>query len=123
MMSAATLKARQTPMAPYIGLLQGMDRSQKLAIMAFLVDSMQETEETLSPAQTREVKGNPFAHFRRASEFTEAERAVILEKMRATPVSSETENLITELSLSGEEMKDERTRYILGRCHRPSAYN
>ena len=101
-------------MAPYLGLLQGMNRSQKLAVMAFLLNSLQETEETQSPAQPRQFKRNPFTHFRRANEFSEAERAVILEKMRATPVSQETENLITELSLSEEEMKDERTRYILG---------
>ena len=43
-MTAAALKVKATPMAPYIDLMQGLNREQKLAVVAFLVDTMQEDE-------------------------------------------------------------------------------
>jgi len=39
------LKIKQSPMAPYMSLMQGLSREQKLAVVAFLVDSMQDEEE------------------------------------------------------------------------------
>lgn len=39
------MKVKQSPMAPYMSLMQGMNREQKLAVVAFLVDSMQDEEE------------------------------------------------------------------------------
>lgn len=44
-MNATILKVKQTPMAPYMGLMKGLNREQKLAVVAFLIDSMQEDEE------------------------------------------------------------------------------
>lgn len=39
------LKVKQSPMAPYMSLMQGLNREQKLAVVAFLVDTMQDEEE------------------------------------------------------------------------------
>jgi PleD family two-component response regulator len=44
-MTAMAMKVKQSPMAPYMSLMQGMNREQKLAVVAFLVDSMQDEEE------------------------------------------------------------------------------
>lgn len=41
------LKVKQSPMAPYMSLLQGLNREQKLAVVAFLVDTMQDEEEQM----------------------------------------------------------------------------
>ena len=104
-------KIQETPMAPYIGLMQGMSHKQKRVVIAFLSDSMKEPDET---EDKKMLKPNPFRNFRRANEITEEERARILEGIRSMPVSSETEQLIDGLSLTETEMQDERTRYILG---------
>ena len=34
-----------TPMAPYMGLMKGMTREQKLTVVAYLVDTMQDEEQ------------------------------------------------------------------------------
>lgn len=44
-MTAMALKVKQSPMAPYMSLMQGLNREQKLAVVAFLVDTMQDEEE------------------------------------------------------------------------------
>ena len=43
-MMSLTQRIAETPMAPYVGLMRGMSRSQKLTVVAFLVDAMQESE-------------------------------------------------------------------------------
>ena len=43
-MMSLTQRIAETPMAPYVGLMRGMSRSQKLTVVAFLVDAMQEGE-------------------------------------------------------------------------------
>lgn len=44
-MTAFAQRIQETPMAPYVALLRGMNREQKLAVVAFLVDTMQDEEE------------------------------------------------------------------------------
>ena len=44
-MTTLAQRITDTPMAPYMGLMKGLNREQKLAVVAFLVDSMQEDEE------------------------------------------------------------------------------
>ena len=104
-------KIHETPMAPYIGLMQGMSHKQKRVVIAFLSDSMKEPDKT---EEKMMLKPNPFRNFRRANEITEQERTRIMEGIRSMPVSLETEQLIDGLSLTENEMQDERTRYILG---------
>ncbi|MBQ4392862.1 MAG: hypothetical protein II826_07140 [Prevotella sp.] len=113
-MTLIAQQIRQTPMAPYVSLMQGMSKKDKLVLMAFLVDSMQEQENHENMQAKQMVKPNPFPHFRKASEFAEEVRAQILEKMRRTSISPETKSLVGGLSLTKEELQDERTRYILG---------
>jgi hypothetical protein len=104
-------KIQETPMAPYIGLMQGMSHKQKRVVIAFLSDSMKEPDKT---EEKMMLKPNPFRNFRRANDITEEERTRIMEGIRSMPVSSETEQLIDGLSLTETEMQDERTKYILG---------
>lgn len=112
-MTALAQQIKDTPMAPYIGLMQGMSHTQKRVVIAFLVDSMQKADvEEEMPRQM--LKPNPFKHFRHAKEFSDAERTNIMEKLNNMSVSQEANGLIDGLSLSAEEMQDERTRYILG---------
>ena len=112
-MTALAQKVKDTPMAPYMDIMQSMSQQQKLVVMAFLVDSMQGPNmEEEKPK--RMLKPNPFKHYQAVSEFSDVERSQLMKRIRETAVSPETESLINGLSLSAEEMKDERTRYILG---------
>lgn len=43
-----TLKMKSNPMAPYMGLMKGMTREQKLTVMAYLVDTLQDEEQHLT---------------------------------------------------------------------------
>ena len=94
-------------MAPYVGLMQGMSKKDKLVLMAFLVDSMQEQDDHESIRAKQMIKPNPFPHFRKASEFSEDERTEILEMMRKASVSPETKSLVDGLSLTKEELEED----------------
>ena len=50
-MTAAALKVKGTPMAPYMGLMSRMSREQKLAVVAFLTESLDEPEEVRTNAE------------------------------------------------------------------------
>jgi len=112
-MTGLAQQISETPMAPYIGLLRGMSSEQKLVVMAFLEDSLKETAKDVDEVRTM-LKPNPFKNFKHANEFTDTERRQIEEKMEKDPVSLEVNRLIDSLSLSAEEIQDERTKYILG---------
>ena len=43
-MTALALKVMDTPMAPYLTLIQELSLEQKLALVAFLIDTMQDEE-------------------------------------------------------------------------------
>lgn len=43
-MTALALEVMSTPMAPYLNLMQGMSMEQKLALVAFLIDTIQREE-------------------------------------------------------------------------------
>ena len=81
-MTAIAQQIRQTPMAPYVGIMQGMSRKEKLVLMAFLVDSMQEHDTHEIMKEKQMIKPNPFSNFKKADEFSVEERTRILEKMR-----------------------------------------
>ena len=44
-MTAQALEVMATPMAPYLNLMQGMSLEQKLALMAFLINTIQHEEQ------------------------------------------------------------------------------
>ena len=46
-MTATALKMKSNPMAPYLDLMRGMSREQKLAVVAYLVDTMQDEEQQM----------------------------------------------------------------------------
>ena len=43
-MTATALRIKSTPMAPYINLMQGMTREQKMIVVMYLTESMNENE-------------------------------------------------------------------------------
>lgn len=53
---------KSTPMAPYMALMRGMSREQKLVVVAYLVDTMQDEERQLSADEefVREFLATPY---------------------------------------------------------------
>ena len=93
-MTATALKVKSTPMAPYIGLMRGMSRRDIQIVVTFLNEVMEEAEESETVPMTN----------------TE----IIREKYKNLRISPRAKALVEGLSLSEEEMEDERTKYILG---------
>lgn len=92
-MTAIARKISETPMAPYVDILRSMRPQDMRIVVTFLQEAMTEVE----AAQT---------------EKTNAE--IIRNKFKELTISNETKELVRDLSLSSEEMNDERTKYILG---------
>ena len=92
-MTAIARKISETPMAPYVDILRSMRPQDMRIVVTFLQEAMTEVE----AAQT---------------EKTNAE--IIRNKFKELTISDETKELVRDLSLSSEEMNDERTKYILG---------
>ena len=80
-------------MAPYVGLISGMTDEQKQIVVMFINESMEKPNKTTSPK-------------------TNAEN--IREKYKNLKISPEIQRLRGCMKLNEEEMKDERTKYILG---------
>ncbi len=78
-------------MAPYVDMLRSMKPQHMRIVVTFLQEAIKEAEE---------------------EEKSAAE--MIREKFKGLTISDETKELVRELSLSAEEMDDERTKYILG---------
>lgn len=93
MTAQARRRIAETPMAPYADLMLSMKPKDMLIVVDFLKEAMQEATE-------EEPK------------LTAAE--IIREKFKNLVISDETKELVRGLSLSKEEMDDERTRYVLG---------
>ncbi len=89
-MTAIAQQVKSTPMAPYIGLMREMSREQKQIVVTFLTELIEEQE----VAKTNEE--------------------IIREKYKNLKISPRVKALVAGLSLSEEEVKDERTQYILG---------
>ena len=96
-MTAAALKVKSTPMAPYIGLMQGMSRRDIQIVVTFLNEVMEDTEES-----NESVPDN------------------VVEKVRKkfnVPESPETKWFREHpVNFTEEELSDERTQYILSKC-------
>lgn len=93
-MTATAQRIKETPMAPYIGLMRGMTREQKQIVVTFLNEVMEEAEESETVPMTN--------------------AEIIREKYKNLRISPRAKALVEGLSLSEEEMEDERTKYILG---------
>lgn len=92
-MTALARRISETPMAPYADLLLSMKPQEMLIVVKFLQEAMADIS-TETPKKSN--------------------AAIIREKFKDLKISKETNDLIDGLSLSEEEMNDERTRYILG---------
>jgi hypothetical protein len=77
-------------MAPYIGLMQELTPEERQLVVMFLTGQEEPVVEAKSNAD------------------------IIREKFKRLKISPETKELVSGLSLSAEEMDDERTKYILG---------
>ncbi|MBR1789579.1 MAG: hypothetical protein IJ762_10405 [Bacteroidaceae bacterium] len=93
-MSAIAQRIKDTPMAPYIGLMRGMSRHDIQIVVTFLNEVMEEAEESETVPMTN--------------------AEIIREKYKNLRISPRAKALVEGLSLSEEEMEDERTKYILG---------
>lgn len=92
-MTTLAMKISETPMAPYIGLLRSMKPQDMRIVVTFLQEAMHE-------ADTKEER--------------DSAADIIRRKFKNLKISQETKELVRGLSLSAEEMNDERTKYILG---------
>ena len=81
-------------MAPYIGLMRGMSRRDIQIVVTFLNEVMEEAEESETVPMTN--------------------AEIIREKYKNLRISPRAKALVEGLSLSEEEVNDERTKYILG---------
>lgn len=93
-MTVAALKVKSTPMAPYIGLMRGMSRRDIQIVVTFLNEVLEEAEESETVPMTN--------------------AEMIREKYKNLKISPRSKALVEGLSLSEEEVNDERTKYILG---------
>ncbi|MBQ2673901.1 MAG: hypothetical protein IJG07_04370 [Prevotella sp.] len=92
-MTALARKISETPMAPYVDLLRNMKPQEMRIVVTFLQEAINEAESA-------------------EAEETAAEK--IRKKFKGLAISKETKELVSGLSLSSDEMNDERTKYILG---------
>lgn len=92
-MKTAAKQILNTPMAPYADVLRNMKPRDMRIVVTFLQEAMREAE---------------------ATQHKETAADIIRKKFKRLTISEETKNLVSELSLSADEMKDKRTRYILG---------
>lgn len=92
-MTAVARQILKTPMAPYADMLRSMKPQDMHIVVAFLQEAMMEVE---------------------AAQHEETPADIIRKKFKRLTISEETKNLVRGLSLSADEMSDERTRYILG---------
>lgn len=92
-MTATAQRIKETPMAPYIGLMRGMSRQDIQIVVTFLNEMMEEAEETTAQKSNAEI---------------------IREKYKNLKISPEIQRLRGCLKLTEEEMQDEHTKYILG---------
>ena len=79
-------------MAPYIGLMRGMTRQDIEIVVTFLNEVKKDAEES-KPKSNEEI---------------------IREKYKNLRIAPRVEALVDSLSLSKEEVDDERTKYMLG---------
>jgi hypothetical protein len=92
-MTALARKISETPMAPYVDLLRNMKPQDMRIVVTFLQEAIDEAETAMH-------------------EETAADK--IRKKFKGLAISKETKELVSDFSLSSEEMNDERTKYILG---------
>ena len=57
-MTALAQRIKETPMAPYMGLIRGMTREQKQTVVAYITEIMDEPQQKRQvPAEFRRLRG------------------------------------------------------------------
>ena len=92
-MTTVARQIYETPMAPYADVLRSMKPRDMHIVVTFLQEAMMEAE---------------------ASQHAETAADIIRKKFKSLSISEETQKLVNGLSLSADEMNDERAKYILG---------
>ena len=90
-MTTLATRIVETPMAPYTEILRNMKPQEMRIVVTFLQEAMAEAENNQESAAEK-----------------------IRNKYKKLHVSKETKELIHDLSLSSDEMDDDRTKHILG---------
>jgi len=90
-MTKLAQRISETPMAPYLGLLDGMTREQKMIVVTYITESLEESA----------VEENSNAD-------------IVREKLKRLKISPEIARLRGCMKLTESEKEDERTQYILG---------
>lgn len=91
-MTTLAHRVSETPMAPYMGIMRGMNINDINVVIEFLKETVREAEESRRKAD---------------DEF-------LAKKMAEIEISPEVNELFDALRLTPEEAADERTRWILG---------
>ena len=91
-MTTLAHRVSETPMAPYMGIMRGMNINDINVVIEFLKETVREAEESKRKAD---------------DEF-------LAKKMAEIEISPEIDELFDALRLTPEEAADERTRWILG---------
>ena len=89
-MTELAQKIKETPMAPYTDLLDALTREQKQIVVMYITESM-------------------------AEQSTKSNEEIIREKYKNLKVSPELKRLRGCIKLTEEDLKDERTQYIINR--------
>ena len=93
-MTTLAQRISETPMAPYAALLRGMTREQKQIVVTYLTESMEEPKPDVVAKSNAEI---------------------IREKFKGLKIPPELKKLRGCIKLTEEDLKDERTQYILNR--------
>lgn len=95
-------------MAPYVGVIDGMSQKDKLAVVAYLINTLQ--------GGVTENGNDHKKCFKRESEFTEEDRIFLHEKIKSLNTSPGISRLsaLQHEAASYINTNDERTRYMLG---------
>ena len=56
-MTALAQKIKETPMAPYLGLLRSMTREEKHIVVTFITELMEEPQKRQVPADFKKLRG------------------------------------------------------------------
>ena len=116
-MESTDFATKNKKFKPYYKEFSGLDVQQMREIITHLFSLMLEKEKQ----SERTKDANILSKFKPSSEITDEERKYAAEQLSKMTFSPHTNDLVDGLSISNEELQDERTRYILGRQHLPNS--
>ena len=97
------LKMMSTPMAPYMGLMKGMTREQKLTVVAYLVDTMQDEEQhfTADEEFVRQFLATPYDNPMTADEAKQ--QVELLNMLQNMNIEDEDSEAVEETDVTVED--------------------